>query len=194
MSEASLDVAACVKRVLQQDEDAARQLVQHLYPLVLKLVRAHLPQRTAEEDLLQTVFMKIFANLDKYAGAVPLGHWVSRITINTCINHLKAERVRPELRWSDLDDKQQFIVESLAATGEELQPADSLASRDLLERLLSHLNPVDRLLVTLLHMEGHSGQEVARMMGWSHARVRVRSFRARQKLRRHFKKLLYHTR
>jgi len=63
-----------------------------LYPLVLKLVRAHLPRRAAEEDLVQTVFMKVFAKLDDYAGAVPLEHWVSRIAVNTCINQLRAER------------------------------------------------------------------------------------------------------
>ena len=38
MSEPGLDLAACVERVRQRDEDAARRLLAHLYPLVLKLV------------------------------------------------------------------------------------------------------------------------------------------------------------
>ena len=79
MTEPDLDVAACVERVRQRDEEAARRLQQHLYPLIIKLVRAHLPRRTSEEDLMQVVFMKIFANLGQYSGAVPLEHWVSRI-------------------------------------------------------------------------------------------------------------------
>ena len=103
MSEPGLDVAACVERVRQRDEEAARRLMAHLYPLVLKLVRALLPRRTAEEDLVQTVFMKVFAKLDQYAGDVPLEHWVSRIVVNTCINQLRAERVRTEVRWADLE-------------------------------------------------------------------------------------------
>jgi RNA polymerase sigma-70 factor, ECF subfamily len=191
MTEPGLDVAACVERVRQRDEDAARLLLAHLYPLVLKLVRAHLPQRTSEEDLVQIVFMKVFAKLDQYGGNVPLEHWVSRIAVNTCINQLKAEKVRPELRWADLSEEQQFVVQSLAASDSELESNDASTAREIVEKLLAHLNPTDRLLLTLLHLEGHSGQEVARMLGWNHLRVRVQSFRARQKLRRQFRNLMY---
>src|SRR5688572_25568340 len=58
------DVASCVRRIGQGNEDAARELMDRLYPLVLKLVRAYLPRRASEEDLVQTVFMKVFANLN----------------------------------------------------------------------------------------------------------------------------------
>ena len=191
MSEPSLDVAACVERVRQRDEDAARRLMQHLYPLVLKLVRAHLPNLTAEEDLVQMVFVKVFAKLEQYAGNVPLEHWVSRIAVNTCINQLKAERVRPELRWADLSEEQQFVVETLAASESELDQDETLAAREVVAKLLAHLKPTERLLLTLLHLEGRSGQEVARMLGWNHLRVRVQSFRARQKLKQYFRKLRY---
>lgn len=51
MTEPDLDVAACVERVRRRDEEAARLLLQHLYPLVIKLVRAHLPRRSSEDDL-----------------------------------------------------------------------------------------------------------------------------------------------
>jgi len=191
MSEPGLDVAACVERVRQRDEDAARLLMAHLYPLVLKLVRAHLPQRTSEEDLVQMVFVKVFAKLEQYAGNVPLEHWVSRIAVNTCINQLKAERVRPELRWADLSEEQQFVVETLAASESGLDQDETLAAREIVAKLLAHLKPAERLLLTLLHLEGRSGQEVARMLDWNPLRVRVQSFRARQKLKRHFRNLMY---
>jgi RNA polymerase sigma-70 factor (ECF subfamily) len=192
MSEPGLDLAACVERVRQRDEDAARLLLQHLYPLVLKLVRAHLPKRSAEEDLVQMVFVKVFAKLDQFNGAVPLEHWVSRIAINTCINQIKAERVRPELRWADLGDEERFVVETLAATESELDATDAFAAREIVEKLMARLEPVERVLMTLLHLEGRSGKEVAQLMGWSHLRVRVRDFRVRQKLKRQFHHLMYH--
>src|SRR5579862_7234247 len=129
MGEGLLDVAACVKRVRQHDEEAARLLLHHLYPFVIKLVRAHLPRRTSEEDLAQTVFMKIFASLDQYSGAVPLEHWVSRIAINTCLNQLKSEKVRPEWRRADLSEEQSQVLDNLATTPEELRPDQALAAR-----------------------------------------------------------------
>ena len=190
MDKPRLDVAACVERVRQRDEDAARLLLNHLYPLVLKLVRAHLPRRTSEEDLVQTVFMKVFASLNQYAGAVPLEHWVSRIAINTCLNQLKAEKSRPELRWADLSEEQCEVLETLAATSDALRPDKSLAARDIVELLLAQLNPDDRLVLTLLHLEGRSVKEVKQITGWNGTRIRVRAFRARRKLRDYFYQLM----
>jgi RNA polymerase sigma-70 factor, ECF subfamily len=188
--ENGLEVAACVERVRQRDEDAARTLLDHLYPLVLKLVRAHLPRRTSEEDLAQTVFMKIFANLDSYSGSVPLEHWVSRIAVNTCLNQIQKERVRPELRWADLNEAEGHVIEALAATEAELDPTQASAAREIVEKLLARLNPPDRLVLTLLYLEGHSVSEIKTLTGWSMALIKVRAFRARQKLKKHFRQLM----
>jgi RNA polymerase sigma-70 factor, ECF subfamily len=185
-----LDVRACLEKVRQRDEDAARALLQHLYPLVIKLVRAHLPRRTSEEDLAQTIFMKMFANLDQYSGLVPLEHWVSRIAINVCLNQLRVEKVRPELRWADLGEEEAYLLECLAVTSDEVHPDQDLASKELVHKLLERLSPPDRLIIQLLHMEGRSVKEISSMTGWSGALVKVRAFRARHKLRQHLTKLM----
>jgi RNA polymerase sigma-70 factor (ECF subfamily) len=190
MPEPSFDVAACVQRVRQRDEDAARELFRHLYPLVARLVRSHLPRRTSPEDLVQTIFMKVFANLDRFSGAVPLEHWVSRIAINTCLNQLAAEKARPELRWADLSEEQTEAIEAVSAGPEELEPLHNLAAREIVEKLLAQLAPTDRLVLTLLHLEGRSVAEVQRITGWNVPVIKVRAFRARRKLRKYFEKLM----
>lgn len=190
MGEGILDVSACVSRVRRGDEEAARLLLQHLYPFVIKLVRAHLPRRTSEEDLAQTIFMKIFANLEQYSGTVPIEHWVSRVAINTCLNQLRIERVRPELRWSDLSEEEEYVLEALAVTSEEVLPDHHLASRDLVEKLLARLSPEDRLVIQLLHLEGRSIEEIKGLTGWNGPLIKVRAFRARHKLRQHLAKLM----
>lgn len=190
MTEPALDVAACVERVRQRDEEAARQLLRHLYPLVIKIVLANLPRRSSEDDLTQIVFMKIFANLDSYSGAVPIEHWVSRIAVNTCLKQIAAEQARPELRFADLGPEQQMVIENLAGMAEELQPGQSLAAGEIVEELLSRLEPRDRLLLTLLHLEGRSPKEVEQITGWNGVVIRVRAFRARRKLKSHLQKLM----
>jgi RNA polymerase sigma-70 factor (ECF subfamily) len=190
MSEASLEVAGWVERARRRDEDAARLLLNHLYPQVIKLVRAYLPRRASEEDLAQTVFMKIFAKLDQYSGSVPLEHWVSRITINTCLNELAAEKARPELRRADLSEAQCLVLDNLEVAGAEPRPDDSLAAREIVEQLLAVLSPRDRLLVTLLHLEGRTPREVQAMTGWNGTVIRGRAFQARRRLRKHFQKLM----
>jgi RNA polymerase sigma factor (sigma-70 family) len=190
MPEPNFDVAACVERVRRRDEDAARALFRHLYPLVARLVRSHLPRRTSQEDLVQTVFMKVFANLDRFSGAVPLEHWVSRIAINTCLNQLAAEKVRPEVRWADLTEEQAAALEAVTAGPEAQDPLQNLAAREIVEKLLAQLPPPERLLLTLMHLESRSVEEVRQITGWNVPLIKVRAFRARRKLRRHFKTLM----
>jgi RNA polymerase sigma-70 factor (ECF subfamily) len=173
-----------VPRVLQQDDEAARELVRQLYPLVAKLVRAHRPARSAEEDLCQMIFIKIMQKLSQFSGQVPLEHWVSRIAINTCINQIQAEKARPELRQADLSEEQAAVVENIAATTRELGPDQSFASRELVEHLMKGLKPAERLVIDLLYLQQRSVAEIQKIAGWSAAAIKVRAFRGRQKMRK----------
>jgi len=189
MSESGFDMPACLERVRADDEEAARELFHHLHPLVLKVVRSHLPRRMSEEDLTQTVFMKVFANLNQYSGKAPLEHWVSRIAVNTCIKALRAEKARPELRRADLSVEEDEVLDWLATTDENLRPDRNVASRELVEKLLGQLKPQDRLVINLMNLEGRTIEEVKQITGWNEAVIKVRAFRARGKLRKLFKSL-----
>src|SRR6478672_12005579 len=150
---ADLDPAELVQAALRHDDEAARQLVQRLYPLVAKMVRSHRPRRTSEEDLCQMIFIKIFQKLSQFSGKVPLEHWVSRIAVNTCLNQIESERVRPELRQADLSEEQAAVVEAIAADTTELGPDHKLASRQLVEHLLQVLKPAERLVIDLMYLQ-----------------------------------------
>jgi RNA polymerase sigma-70 factor, ECF subfamily len=177
------DASALVKAALQHDDEAARALVRQLYPLVSKLVRAHRPRRTAEEDLSQMIFIKVFQKLSQFSGKVPLEHWVSRIAVNTCLNQIESEKIRPELRYADLSEEEQAVVENLATSSSELAPDQRFASRKLVEHLLAALKPVERLAIDLLYLQGRSVEEIRKITGWSTALVKVRAYRARQKMK-----------
>jgi len=176
--------------VRQGDEAAASELYDRLHPLVLRIVRAHLPRRVAEDDLVQTVFMKVFTKLNQFSGTVPFEHWVSRVAVNTCIKQLEHERVRPELRWADLTEQEEHVVHTLAATTEDLPALQKLAARELVSKLIEQLSPADRLVITLMHLEGRSVAEVQQVTGWSAPLVKVRAFRARQRMKKHLEELM----
>jgi RNA polymerase sigma-70 factor (ECF subfamily) len=78
----------------------------------------------------------------------------------------------------------------VAAGPEELEPLQNLASREIVEKLLEQLAPTDRLVLTLLHLEGRSVDEVRQITGWNVPVIKVRAFRARRKLRKYFEKLM----
>jgi RNA polymerase sigma-70 factor (ECF subfamily) len=183
------DGGALVQAALAHDDHAAGELVKRLYPLVAKIVRSHRPRRTSEEDLCQMIFIKVFQKLSQFSGQVPLEHWVSRIAVNTCLNQIAAEKVRPELRYADLTEEEQAVIENLASSAEELAPDRRLASRQLVEHLLDLLKPAERLVMDLLYLQQRSVEEIRQVTGWSTSLIKVRAFRARRKLKNELNKL-----
>src|SRR5881398_1131800 len=183
------DAGALVNAALQNDDEAARELVRRLYPLVARIVRAHRPRRTPEEDLCQMIFIRVFQKLHQFSGKVPIEHWVSRIAVNTCLNQIESEKVRPELRHADLTEEEQAVVENLATSAEELAPDKQFASRQLVEHLLQMLKPVERLVIDLLYLQGRSVEEIHKITGMSVAAIKVRAFRARQRMKAQLEKI-----
>jgi RNA polymerase sigma-70 factor (ECF subfamily) len=188
MADPAPDTAEWVARAREGDEAAARALVERLHPLVLKIVRSHRPVRTDEEDLAQIVFSRVFAHLDQYTGTVPIEHWVSRIAVNACINQLRAEQCRPELRFADLGEDEAVILEAVTAAREP-DPAHQVAARDLAAKLLETLKPEDRLVISMLDLEERSLAEIRQLTGWNLSLIKVRAFRARRRLRKQLQRL-----
>ena len=179
----------CLARVRRHDEEAASDLMHHLYPLVIKIVRSHLPRRMDEQDMAQIVFVKIFTHLDQFSGNVPLEHWVSRIAVNSCLNQLRSEKNKPELRWADLTEEQAAVLDAILSNTQTPAPGVDLGARELVHKMLSSLSPTDRLILNLLDMEQRSIEEIRRMTGWNASLIKVRAFRARHKLRKQFGRL-----
>ncbi len=186
MAAHGFELGQCAERARQQDEKAACVLVEKLYPLVIQIVRSHLPRPSVEEDLAQAVFLKLFAKLDRYEAraGIPFEHWVAKLAVHTCLDAVRAEGRRREVAWEDLPEDQRAWLEFMVT--DAVAPPDSspASARELVEKLLSQLPPADRLVISLLDLEQKSVQEIAQLTGWSRPRVKVRAFRARRKLRK----------
>jgi RNA polymerase sigma factor (sigma-70 family) len=180
---------AWLQRVRENDPEASHTLVRELFPQVMRIVRGHLPRRMDAEDLAQIVFVKIFQKIDQYHGDAPFPHWVSRIAVNTCLNELRAEKARPELRWADLGEEQAEALQRVLDRDTSPTIEHDVATRDLADRLLETLPARDRLILTLLDLEERTVAEVSQMTGSPEAVVKVRAFRARRKLRKEFERL-----
>jgi RNA polymerase sigma factor (sigma-70 family) len=189
MADESFDLVGCLERVRQRDQVAARQLVEHLYPLVSRIVRSHLPRRVAEEDLAQDIFLKMFTRLEQYQGNVPFPHWVSRIAVTTCIDQLRAQKRRPEFRWADLSENEAEVLDNVLTDERDVLPGDALAARELVHKLLAQLKPDDRLVIQLLDLDQKTIAEISALTGWNQTLVKVRAFRARRKLQKLFQEL-----
>ncbi|HZP60291.1 MAG TPA: RNA polymerase sigma factor [Opitutaceae bacterium] len=189
MADETFDLAGCLERVRRRDQAAARELVDHLYPLVIRIVRAHLPRRVSEEDLAQEIFLKMFTRVEQYKGNVPFTHWVSRIAVTTCIDQLRAQKRRPEFRWADLSENEAEVLDNVLTSERDVAPDDALAAHELVHKLLDQLKPEDRMVVQMLDLEQRSIAEISQLTGWNQSLVKVRAFRARGKLKKLFEEL-----
>lgn len=176
-------------RVKDSDPDAAREVVRELYPLVMRIVHGHLPRRMDAEDLAQIVFVKVFQKIEQYNGDAPFEHWVSRIAVNTCLNELRSEKARPELRWADLSQDQADALDRVLDQNDETPVDEQAATRELVSKLLETLPPRDRQILSCLDLEGRSVAETAKITGSAEAVVKIRAFRARRKLRKELERL-----
>ena len=179
-----IDIADCLQRWKRGDENAAAELVRHLYPFISKIARTHLPRRDHEEDLIQEILMKTFSRLHQYKGDAPLSHWVSRLALTTCLDRLRAQKVRPEIRWADLSPEDQDVFDASRLEGNAPDASGAIQARDLVDKILSTLPPEDRSLILMIDLEGKSMQEISIATGWGLSKIKMRLFRIRTQLRK----------
>ena len=184
-----IDVDGCLRRWKQGDEAAAEEIIRHLFPVISKIVRTHLPRRDDEKDLVQEILMKTFAKLHQFKGDAPLSHWVSRLALTTCLDRLRAQKIRPEIRRADLTPEESDVFDAAWLTGSSPDASEAIAARDLVDKVLSSLSPEDRSLILMVDLEGRSLQEISDVTGWSISKVKMRLFRVRPQLRQMIQKL-----
>lgn len=129
------------------------------------------------DDIAQEVFVRAFRNLGKFRHAAPFEHWLARITVSACYDFLRKER-RQRAQLS-LDE---FPIDLADVRADAALSAGR--AREILEWALTHLEPEERLIITLSEIEEQSVRDIAALTGWSEAKVKVRAFRARQSLKK----------
>src|SRR2546421_384679 len=76
-------------------------------------------------------------------------------------------------------------IEKLAATEVDTATTDDFdLAKKLVTELIAQLSPEDRLVITLLHLEEKSVEEIHALTGWSRSATKVRAFRARAKMKK----------
>jgi RNA polymerase sigma-70 factor (ECF subfamily) len=188
MDEAT-DVDDWLRRWKCGDESAAERLIEHLYPVVSKIVHIHLPRRDDEKDLVQEILMKTFSKLHQYKGDAPISHWVSRLALTTCLDRLRAQKIRPEIRQADLTPEESDAFDAAWLTGSTPDAREAIAARDVVDKILSTLAPEDRTLILMVDLEGRSLQEISDVTGWSISKIKMRLHRVRPHLRQMIHKL-----
>lgn len=175
--------AALVRRVQARDELAFRTIVERYQAKVFSIIYGILRNHNDAEDIAQQVFSKIYFSIQSFDFRSSLLTWIYKITVNECYDYLRKKRVRKLVYESDFSEEDvQRMQNTDTATDQGPAVDTQLAQRDLLFKLLGKLSVEDRSLLLLKEVEGHSVEELAQMTGMNENTIKVKLFRARQKL------------
>jgi RNA polymerase sigma-70 factor (ECF subfamily) len=192
-SSASSDEDEVITSSLAGDEDAFEKLVRRHSPRVFSIIGSFFRRRDLVEDIAQEVFAKAYFSLGTFTLGRSFEAWVAKIAVNACYDHLRAQRRRIEqqLPHETQQEDEWFELQMLeVARDRHLSAERQRDAGEIAERLLSKLEPEDRMVVVLIDRDGFSVKEVSEMTGWGQSKVKVRAFRARRVLRAAMKRLV----
>jgi RNA polymerase sigma-70 factor, ECF subfamily len=175
--------AELIVAVLKGDAASFEPLVQKYSPRVFATVRRYARRESEVEDIVQDIWLKAFERLSSFRSEAPFEHWLMRLAVRTCYDALRAHQRNRETTFAELSEPEEDWLDRFV-TQPDAADENAEAARQLVARLLEHLSPAARLVITLQEIEGRSVKEVAELTGWSVPLVKVRAFRARNEMRK----------
>jgi len=175
--------AELIAAVLKGDAASFEPLIEKYSPRVFATARRYARRESEVEDIAQEVWLKAYQKLKSFRGEAPFEHWLMRLAVRTCYDFLRSHQRNRESAFSDLSEPEDDWLERFIHQPGTVRE-DSDAARQLVQRVLQHLSPPARLVITLLEIEDRSVKEISKLTGWSVPLVKVRAFRARAEMRK----------
>ncbi len=172
-----------VRRAQKEDKEAFEALVLRHQNRVFAVAGGILRNREDVEDIAQQVFLKAYFSIKRFDQRAAFSTWLYKITVNECWDLLRKRKVRPLVTEADLSEEQaQMYQASSEATDGRPDASERLAAREQVEDLLSCLDERDRTMLVMKEVQGFAVEEIAEIMELNTNTVKVRLFRARQKI------------
>ena len=174
---------ALVRRAQAGDQAAFQEIVERYQSKVFSIIHGIIRQRNDVEDIAQQVFTKIYFSMRNFDFRSSLVTWIYKITVNECFDYLRKKKVRKLVYESDMSEDEVRRVENSESGSSRGSRADSaLARRDYVVKLLERVSGEERELLMLKEVEGYSVEEMADRLKMNENTIKVKLFRARQKL------------
>jgi RNA polymerase sigma-70 factor, ECF subfamily len=179
----SLDDVALVSASKRGEMSAFEELVgrhrDKIYARALSMVR----NEDEAVDLSQEAWVKAWQRLVQFQGDSSFLTWMTRITINLCLDHLRRQqRVRTE-SLDQMDEESGGVERQMPLV--EAKPEEQMDRSTLRRRIdsaLGQLSHEHRTVLILHEFEGLEYKEVAKRMGCSIGTIMSRLFYARRKM------------
>ena len=166
------DDTELIERCRTGDREAFQALLLEYEKPVFNAAYRMLNSRDDAQDVVQTVFLKVFENIDQFDPSRRFFSWIYRITLNESINWLgKSNRIEPLTHEAAFEGK-----------GPEQEVESAKVSSDVQAALMT-IKSDYRSVVVLKHFLGCSYVEISQVLDIPEKKVKSRLYTARQQLK-----------
>lgn len=173
-----------IERARRGEDAAFNEIVFAYRKRILGTIARLIGRPEDVEDVAQEVFLRLYFSLDQLRAAEVFEPWLYRLTVNAAYDYLRKQRRRKEARMADFSEQQMVLADAAASSNIDLERQRRSETREFVRNLLEAVSPQDRLLLTLKEVEGLSLKELEKVYGVKENALKVRLFRARQRVLR----------
>jgi RNA polymerase sigma-70 factor (ECF subfamily) len=172
---------ALAEAVLAGAPGAFERLVKQYQGLCFHIIQRLVRQPDDTRELCQDTFLRVHRYLHQYRGESSLQGWIGQVAYSVARRHLERKRI-PLQDASDADAHQALLDGATDGFDLEAAHADEESAR-CLHAAIEMLPPVQRMVLTLYHLDELPIGEIASMTGLAEGTIKSHLFRSRQRLR-----------
>ena len=177
-----------IEKTRQGDGAAFNQLVGAYRRRIMGTISRLIGRPEDAEDVAQEVFVRLFFSLEQLRAPEVFEPWLYRLTVNAAYDYLRKRKRRHETSMADLADEQVTMADAAAAGRVEADRLEAVEIREFVQSLLAEVSEEDRILLILKEVEGLSLKELEQVYNVNENALKVRLYRARQRVLRGYER------
>lgn len=177
-----------VERARSGDAGAFDEIVQAYRKRILGTISRLIGRPEDVEDVGQEVFLRLYYSMQQLRTPDMFEPWLYRLTVNAAYDYHRKNKRRKESRMSDLSEAQVTLADAEASSAATRESQRKSSIREFVQNLLGEISDEDRVLLLLKEVEGLSLRELEQIYGAKENALKVRLFRARQRVLKAFSK------
>jgi RNA polymerase sigma-70 factor (ECF subfamily) len=177
-----------IDQTLAGDQSAYADLVKRHQRFVFTLALRFAKNREDAEEIAQDCFIKAYRSLGSFQRQSKFSTWLYSIVYTTAMTSLRKKRVDT----ASIDDKNTFIQVESQNSSFDVNNAENKSRSFYLNEAIAQLSPDDAMIITLFYNGEQSLEEIGQTMGIEPGTVKVKLFRARQRLKEKLERNLKH--
>ena len=177
-----------IEQTLAGNQAAYADLVKRHQRFVFTLALRFAKNREDAEEIAQDCFIKAYRSLSAFQRQSKFSTWLYSIVYTTAMTFLRKKRVDTD----SIDDENTYIQLENSSSSHDVNSAENKSRSYYLNQAITQLMPDDAAIITLFYMGEQSLEEIGKSLGIETNTVKVKLFRARQRLKEKLEHNLKH--